>query len=159
MATSPELKSKRPLSPHLQVYRLPYNAKMSIIGRGVGIVLSLAVTVILAWFVAVVWSPSCYDATMEFLETPAIAEAFKYFLLLGAFVTFFYLGNGIRHVIWDLSVGVKVKFGEMTGNIVLVVSALLTFGLWTYAEGYWPAADDKPVATETLASAVDVIER
>lgn len=159
MATSPELKSKRPLSPHLQVYRLPYNARMSIIGRGVGIVLSLTVTVILAWFVAVVWNPSVYDATMGLLERPAIAEAFKYFLLLGAFVTFFYLGNGIRHVIWDLSVGVNVKFGERTGNIVLLVSALLTLGLWACVEGYFPKAENQPIVTETLASAVDVIER
>jgi hypothetical protein len=96
---------------------------------------------------------------MGLLERPAIAEALKYFLLLGAFVTFFYLGNGIRHVIWDLSVGVNVKFGERTGNIVLLVSALLTLGLWACVEGYFPKAENQPIVTETLASAVDVIER
>ncbi len=118
--------TKRPLSPHLQVYRLPYNARMSIIGRGVGIVLSLAVSVLLMWFVAVAWHPTCYDATIAFLSQPGVDTAFHGFLMLGVFAIFFYLGNGIRHVIWDTSTGVNVKFGVTTGNIVMIVSALLT---------------------------------
>lgn len=135
MATSLDTKSKRPTSPHLQVYRLPYNARMSIIGRAVGIKLSIVVSVILAWFVAVTWNPSVYDVTMEFLKAPGIDVAFYYLLLFGAFVTFFYIGNGIRHVLWEMVIGVKPKTGVMTGNIVLLVSAFLTLGLWLVSSG------------------------
>ncbi len=120
---------ERPLSPHLQVYKLPYNALMSIIGRAAGIALFIALSVILMWFVAVVWSPEYYDSTMEFLRKPELQLFVTLKLLLGAFVVFFYMGNGIRHVLWDMVIGVNVKFGEMTGNIVLVVSALLTLGI------------------------------
>ena len=42
---------------------------------------------------------------------------------------FFYLGNGIRHVLWDMVIGVNVKFGVTTGNIVLLISALLTLAI------------------------------
>jgi len=130
MASQSDLHSKRPLSPHLQVYKLPYNAKMSIAGRAVGVALAIALCVILGWFSAVVWNPDLFDTTMQFLNGPIIAEIVKYKFLLGAFVVFFYLGNGVRHVLWDAVVGVNVKTGELTGHITLVIAALLTLGLW-----------------------------
>ncbi len=113
-------KVQRPLSPHLQVYRLPYNATMSISGRGVGIGLAVGISLFFAWFVGAVWYPPLYDFTMGILNNPFTL----YGLLLICFVVFFYLGNGIRHVIWDMSIGLNVKFGVVTGNIALATSAL-----------------------------------
>ena len=117
--------SKRPLSPHLQVYRLPYNALMSIIGRAVGAGLAVAVTVVFIWLIAVIWEPSLFEPTMDFLHLPLIA----YKLIAAAFILFFYLGNGVRHVLWDFVIGVHHDSGKMTGHFVLVVSVLLTVGL------------------------------
>ena len=136
---------KRPLSPHLQVYRLPYNAIMSISGRGVGIILSVSVMVLLGWFIAVVWKPELYDQTMTLLDNPYT----KYAMMLWAFAVFFYIGNGLRHFLWDMGVGLNEKAGIRSGNIVLVLSVLLTFGLWQVSCGCWSDhADDKPVAEE-----------
>ena len=129
MSGSSVSKRERPLSPHLQVYRLPYNAKMSISGRAVGIGLAGSVCVLFLWFSAIVWNPSLYELTMNFLDHALI----KYVLLLWAFAVFFYLGNGVRHLLWDMSIGVNVKFGVMTGNIVLALAALLTIWLWIRA--------------------------
>lgn len=128
-------KKERPLSPHLQVYRLPYNALMSISGRGAGIVLSLILVVLLAWFNAVVWKPEIYDQTMALLNNPFTL----YGALALAFLTFFYLGNGIRHVLWDMGFGVNEKSGILSGNIVLIISAVLTFILWEISCGCWGA--------------------
>ena len=148
--TSPidDIKTKRPLSPHLQVYRLPYNAVMSITGRAAGVALAGALCVILSWFVAVVWNPAFYDATMEFLNAPIIDVIAKYTFLLGAFVVFFYLGNGVRHVLWDMVIGVNVKTGIVTGNIVLIIAALLTFGLW-FAAGAQDTGVEAPLSMTT----------
>ena len=121
--------TNRPLSPHLQVYKLPYNALMSIIGRGVGIALFIALSIIFIWFNAIVWKPELFDATMAFLETEIFDAIVTVKLLLGAFVVFFYLGNGVRHVLWDLGIGVTPKCGRMTGNIALAVAAILTLAL------------------------------
>lgn len=122
----------RPLSPHLQVYNLPYNARMSIIGRAVGVGLALVTVIMLAWFNAVVWVPQIYDLTMTFLNND-----FTYYGGLAlAFLTFFYIGNGIRHVLWDMMIGVNEKAGILTGNIVLVLSALLTIGLAYCLQNY-----------------------
>lgn len=136
MSSSPEdqkVQRERPLSPHLQVYRLPYNALMSISGRGAGIILSIVLMVLLAWFNAVVWKPEIYDQTMALLDNPFT----QYGVLALVFLTFFYLGNGLRHVLWDMGFGVNESSGIATGNTVLVISAILTFILWQITCGCW----------------------
>ncbi len=115
-------KIQRPLSPHLQVYKLPYNATMSIVGRGVGIGLSVAVSVIFICLIAAAWYPPVFEHIMAFLHFPLIG----YLMFPVAFIVFFYLGNGVRHVLWDFVIGVHHKTGFMTGHITLIVSALLT---------------------------------
>lgn len=133
---------KRPLSPHLQVYRLPYNALMSIAGRGVGILLSLTLLVLLGWFIGVVWKPELYEQTMALLDNPYT----KYAMMLWAFLVFFYIGNGLRHLLWDLGIGLNEKAGILSGNIVLLLSVILTFGLWQFSCGCW--SDSKSVSEE-----------
>lgn len=145
MSDTPQ-KKERPLSPHLQVYRLPYNAIMSISGRGVGMLLSLCLIILLSWFVAVTWYPELYDYTLAFIDTPYT----KYGFIGLAFLVFFYIGNGIRHVLWDMGIGVNEKAGILSGNIVLLLSAILTFGLWQASCGCWAGyfAQKAPVAEE-----------
>ncbi|MEM8833355.1 MAG: succinate dehydrogenase, cytochrome b556 subunit, partial [Pseudomonadota bacterium] len=92
---------KRPLSPHLQVYRLPYNALMSISGRAAGIILSVSFVILCALFIAFVWYSPAFEAIMPILEFPV----FPYIFLLWAFGAFFYIGNGIRHYLWDHLIG------------------------------------------------------
>ena len=99
-------------------------------GRAVGIALAFALSVILGWFVVIVWNPAFYDVTMYFLNAPIMSVITQYTFLLGAFAVFFYLGNGVRHVLWDMVIGVNVKSGILTGRITLIIAALLTLGLW-----------------------------
>lgn len=133
-------KKERPLSPHLQVYRLPYNALMSISGRGVGILLALCLIILLGWFVAVAWYPELYAYTLDLIDTPYT----KYGAMGLAFLVFFYIGNGVRHVLWDMGIGVNQKAGILSGNIVLLLSAILTFGLWQASCGCWAGHFAKP---------------
>lgn len=135
---------KRPLSPHLQVYRLPYNAIMSISGRGTGIVLSLTLMVLLGWFCTVVWKPELYEQTMAFLDNPYT----KYVMMLWAFAVFFYIGNGVRHLLWDIGIGLNEKAGIMSGNIVLLLSVILTLGLWQFSCGCWSGENKEGAAVE-----------
>lgn len=132
MSDTAARKAKRPLSPHLQVYKLPYNAVMSITGRAVGVGLAKAVSFLCLLLITVVWYPPAYDVVTDFLKLPAVG----YFLLFTAFVIFFYLGNGVRHVLWDASIGVHHKTGRMTGNIALGVAVALTAALWAFVAGY-----------------------
>ncbi|MEM9468903.1 MAG: succinate dehydrogenase, cytochrome b556 subunit [Pseudomonadota bacterium] len=116
---------RRPLSPHLQVYRLPYNAIMSISGRAVGIGLSGAMVLLCLCFAISAWFPPFYDFILGLSDFFLI----PYALAAASFFIFFYLGNGIRHVIWHLKIGVNEGSGILTGNIVLLVSLILSIGL------------------------------
>lgn len=144
----PSKTRERPLSPHLQVYRLPYNALMSISGRAVGVILSLTLLILCGWFIGVVWNPPLYDQSMVFLDNSYT----KYALMLWAFLVFFYIGNGVRHVLWDMGIGVNEKAGIMTGNTVLLLSVLLTFGLWQISCGCWVGYFDEKPAIEGEAN-------
>lgn len=137
--TDPDIQAKRPLSPHLQVYRLPYNALMSISGRIVGIGLAISALALCAWFIAIVWHPELYTQSYAVFDFPYI----EYGFLLWALAAFFYMGNGIRHVLWDMGIGVNEKAGRLSGNIALVVSVLMTFGLWQMMCGCWSAPHNK----------------
>ena len=128
-----DTQKERPLSPHLQVYRLPYNALMSIGGRMVGIGLALSLIALCVWFVAIVLDPTIFDQTKELLDNPYT----KYVMMAWAFATFFYMGNGVRHVLWDIGIGLNEKAGRTSGNIVLLIAFLLTFGLWQVSCGCW----------------------
>lgn len=140
--SDPSHEAKRPLSPHLQVYRLPYNALMSISGRAVGIGLAMALMAVLVWFNAVVWNPSIYDQSMALLADHSWS---KYIFFVWAFAIFFYIGNGVRHVLWSMGIGVNQKAGITTGNIVLLLSVLLTAGLWQFTCGCWaPQLTEQP---------------
>ena len=147
---------ERPLSPHLQVYRLPYNAMMSIIGRMVGIGLCLSLVAVLGWFTAVVWNPEFYDQSMAFLSAPWV----KYFMMLWAFAVFFYIGNGVRHVLWSMGIGVNEKAGIRSGNIALLLSAVLTFALWQFSCGCWSNDHEAAPMTEEVQAQqiLEVIE-
>ncbi|MCI5061212.1 MAG: succinate dehydrogenase, cytochrome b556 subunit [Alphaproteobacteria bacterium] len=144
-----EVKStpERPLSPHLQVYRLPYNALMSISGRGVGIILSVVLMVLLGGFIYVAQNAENYDQVMALLKLPYVSWG-----LWGlVFLTFFYLGNGIRHVLWDIGIGLNQKAGIASGNIVLLLATILTLVLWQFSCGCWSAQvrdQDAPVQEE-----------
>lgn len=144
-------KRERPLSPHLQVYRLPYNAIMSISGRAAGIVLALVLVVVSAWFIAVAWNPALYDITLGFIkDIPYVGYAF----LALAFLVFFYLGNGIRHALWDMGIGVNQRFGIISGNIVLVVALALTLGLWKISCDCWAQSEGVSITIEEGADNV-----
>lgn len=119
-------KSKRPLSPHLQAYRLPYNALMSIAGRMVGIGLAGTMIATCLWFICVVFHPDSLTTIQAFFALPLV----KYISLAWAFAIFFYIGNGIRHFLWAIGLGVNEKAGILSGNIVLVLSVLATLAIW-----------------------------
>ena len=52
---------QRPISPHLQVYRMPMLAVLSITHRLTGIFLTLGMVMVVVWLVALASGPASYD--------------------------------------------------------------------------------------------------
>ena len=120
----------RPLSPHLQVYRLPLLALLSISHRATGVLLAAGSLVLVYWLAAVASGPDAFtDAQTLLGSLPGRA-----FLLVITFSLFYHLGNGIRHFFWDAGLGFELRTARASGILVIVAAVVLTLVAW--ALGY-----------------------
>lgn len=126
------IKERRPLSPHLQVYKIQITSLLSILHRGTGIVLYGGTVLWALWFVALAAGPQSYEKMQSFLLHPI-----GLVILAGWSFSFFYhLCNGIRHLLWDLGLGYELPIVRLTGWIVVMASFLLTGISWALG-GLW----------------------
>jgi len=122
---------KRPLSPHLGIYKWSVTMALSVLHRATGVALSLCALAVVAWIVAAASGADAYAAV-----TAVLTGWFGILLLLGFTASFFlHLGNGIRHLFWDAGYGFERSTAHKTGLITLVVAAVLTaaflLGVWS----------------------------
>ena len=119
----------RPLSPHLQVYRLPLTALLSITHRITGVGLSLGLIVLAWWLAAAATSPDAY-ATV----TAVLGSWFGYLVLFGFSASlYFHLCNGIRHLFWDMGRGFEIAQAQRSDKIVIAAAVILTVLTWLAA--------------------------
>ena len=116
----------RPLSPHLQIYRLPLPAILSITHRMTGVILSTGTLLLAGWLVALASGPESFAMAMMIVGHP-IGQL----VLFGYSAALFYhMCNGIRHLNWDRGKGLEIESVYRSGKIVIVLSAGLTACLW-----------------------------
>ncbi len=119
----------RPISPHLQVYKLPLTANLSVLHRGTGIVLSIGSLLVLYWLTAIAAGPEAYATASSILGS----WLGKLVLFGWTFALFYHLCNGIRHLLWDTGFGFDLPTTYLTNKIVLAASVVLTLLLWLVA--------------------------
>ncbi|AGS39862.1 MULTISPECIES: succinate dehydrogenase, cytochrome b556 subunit [Cycloclasticus] len=121
--------NNRPLSPHLDVYRLPLSALLSIVHRGTGAFLTLGTLVLVWWLMALAGGEESFISAQQFM-----GSFIGRLVLFGwTFALFFHLSNGIRHLVWDAGYCFEKADVEKTSYIVLGLSAFLTIVVWIVA--------------------------
>ncbi|HEV2675866.1 MAG TPA: succinate dehydrogenase, cytochrome b556 subunit [Aliidongia sp.] len=125
--------ANRPLSPHLQVYKLPLTALMSISHRGTGIALS-AGTLYLVWqLLAAASGPDAFEIFQGFA-----GSWLGLLVLFGWSVALFYhLCNGIRHLFWDVGMAFSNEATDKANRAVLIATVALTIVAWVAGLGTW----------------------
>ncbi|TVP72370.1 MAG: succinate dehydrogenase, cytochrome b556 subunit [Rhodobacteraceae bacterium] len=120
-------RGNRPLSPHLQVYRLPLAAISSILNRVTGVGMTLAAVLIVWWFAAGAFSAE-YFATVDGLMTSILGHL----ILIGSLAALWYhMLNSIRHLIWDtgrmmdVATVEKTSYGVFAGTVVLTLLTII----------------------------------
>ncbi len=93
--------NERPLSPHLQVYRLPRTALLSITHRATGVFLSLGMIVLVVFLLAIAQGSASFDCVHSFLQS----WLGRLFLWAWIYSLLFHLCHGFRHLIWDTGHG------------------------------------------------------
>jgi succinate dehydrogenase / fumarate reductase, cytochrome b subunit len=120
---------RRPLSPHLQIYRPMLTMMMSIAHRITGAALYVG-TLLLAWFLI---AASIGGGTFE---TAAFCfnSIFGRVILFGfTWAMFHHLLGGIRHILWDAGYGFEAKQRELLAQATLFGGIALTALVWVTA--------------------------
>ncbi len=124
---------RRPLSPHLQIYRPMLTMVMSIAHRITGAALYLG-TLLLAWFLiaASAGGKAFETAAYCFNSIPGKVILFGF-----SWALFHHLLGGIRHIIWDTGHGFEPKERELLAQQTLVGGIALTAAVWVIAYLYF----------------------
>jgi succinate dehydrogenase / fumarate reductase cytochrome b subunit len=114
--------SERPLSPHLQIYRLPLTAILSITHRITGVFLSAGSVLWVMYLMAVA------QGGASFAQAQALLNSFLGWLFLWGwiFALYFHLCHGIRHLVWDTVYGLERDTLMFQCYVELGATVLLT---------------------------------
>lgn len=130
MASSPT--DKRPLSPHLQVWRWHATMASSIFHRATGTINYIGVVVFTIWLAGTAGGGADFFAW-------ALTGPFGLLVKLGLFVVTwsysYHWINGLRHLMWDFGKGFDGAGSNRRSIIIFVISPLPALALWALILG------------------------
>jgi len=125
--------NERPLSPHLQIYKLELPMVLSGLHRITGIALAAGTILLVGWIASAAHSAEAYAGMSHFL-----GGFIGQFVLFGwAFSLIYHTISGVRHLIWDTGRLLEIEQIDRSSVIVLGLSIVLTLVAWFLAGG-WP---------------------
>ena len=118
----------RPLSPHLQIYKFPLTAILSILHRITGVALAVGTLLLVWWLIAASIGPGYFNTVQA-----VIGSWIGRLCLFGwSFALFFHMCNGIRHLFWDMGKGYELPAAASLSWVVVIVSVVLTILAWVW---------------------------
>lgn len=120
--------NNRPLSPHLQVYRLPLTGIISITHRATGVFLTLGLLLIVYLLWTLTQGQENYSAMQKVMHLWPLQ------IILWGFIyaLFFHLCHGIRHLIWDFGKSFDREILNRYALYELIASIVLTSSTYLY---------------------------
>ena len=118
--------SEQPLSPHLQVYKPQLTSILSITHRGTGVFLSIGALFVVYYIYALSTGPASH-AQAQALLGHWMGQVVLWALV---FSVWFHLGNGLRHLFWDMGRGLELDAAYLSGWLVVAFSILATVTTW-----------------------------
>ncbi|MFZ4653297.1 MAG: succinate dehydrogenase, cytochrome b556 subunit [Methylococcaceae bacterium] len=119
-----------PLSPHLEIYKLPLTAVLSFSHRLTGVMLVLGLMMIaLVLLLAVGWPQGFTSVQQGLISAPG-----QILFWLFIYALFFHLCHGVRHLLWDSLQGFEAHRQLNIGVFQIGVSIFLTFITYTFGQ-------------------------
>jgi succinate dehydrogenase / fumarate reductase cytochrome b subunit len=123
---NPMAKVDRPLSPHLQIYRWYLTMALSIAHRASGAALSFGLLFLSWWLLALAGGPESF-ARVEWWKDSVLGVLFLFGM---TFALAYHLGNGVRHLVWDMGYGFEPETARLSGIAVLAFAGAVTVFVW-----------------------------
>ncbi|MEM9278095.1 MAG: succinate dehydrogenase, cytochrome b556 subunit [Pseudomonadota bacterium] len=121
-----ELHDKRPLSPHLQIYKPIPTMVMSIMHRITGVGLYAGTLLVALWLFAAATSETYFEWINGFF-----GSIFGLLILFGyTWALMHHLAGGLRHFLWDTGRGFDKEFSVKLAWATLAFSISTTILLW-----------------------------
>lgn len=120
---------ERPLSPHLQIYRLPLNAILSITHRLTGLALAFGAVLLVGLLIAAAAGSRAY-----YVFYPLVSHWLGQLVLLAFTLALYYhMCAGVRHLFWDAGHGYELATARRSAWAVIAVAVVLTALTWGVA--------------------------
>ena len=117
---------RRPLSPHLQVYRWPPTMLGSILNRMTSVAISVGTLLLVWWLAAAAAGPAAFATVQRFIASPV-----GLVLMFGWTASLFYhFYDGIRHLAWDAVIGFDQKTLNPVTYLILGLTAVSTLAVF-----------------------------
>ncbi len=118
--------ARRPLSPHLSIYRPMLTMMMSIAHRVSGAAIATGFVLLAWWLIAVSSGPDAYATVNAFFGSiPG-----RVLLFLYSWALIHHMLGGIRHLIWDTGRGLDKTSIEIFAWGTIIGSTTLTILVW-----------------------------
>ncbi|MBL4802794.1 MAG: succinate dehydrogenase, cytochrome b556 subunit [Emcibacter sp.] len=122
---------KRPTSPHLQIYKWGPHMALSILHRASGVALGGGTLLLAWWLISLASGPDEYaqfQICMDSIFGKVALFGFTVALML-------HLCNGVRHLFWDMGMGLDVETTARTNMLVFLGTVVLTAVSWAIGYG------------------------
>ena len=127
------MENKKPLSPHIQIYRWHISSLVSISHRITGIINIIGITFICFWASFLILGESNYE-TIKLILNSIMGK----FIILGLTWSFsFQILSEIRHLFMDLGYGFELMTTKVTGLMVIFGSILLTIVFYLIGKNFF----------------------
>jgi succinate dehydrogenase / fumarate reductase cytochrome b subunit len=113
--------NKRPLSPHLSVYRLPLSANMSILHRITGAAMFGCLSFLCWYFILQTFYGVPCECLAKLAYIAGVALSFTFF---------YHISTGIRHLIWDMGYFMSKEYFVSSGLVCMIFSIFLAIWFW-----------------------------
>jgi succinate dehydrogenase / fumarate reductase, cytochrome b subunit len=124
---------RRPMSPHLQIYRPQITSTLSILNRASGIATSIGTLLLVWWLVAAASGPKPFATVQHFLANPiGLILLFAWTLAL-----LYHFFGGLRHLAWDAGWGFSLRATHRSGWAAVIATLAGTVLIWAIGLSLW----------------------
>jgi len=117
---------KRPMSPHVQVWKWHLTMASSILHRMTGIALYVGMFLVVAWLFATAAGPDYYEPLAALIAHP-LGQLILFGFTLAAL---YHALAGLRHLVWDAGIGFRPKQASFTSGLIVVLSVAGAVAIW-----------------------------
>ncbi len=121
-----DIHNKRPLSPHLSIYKPIPTMVMSIVHRITGAALYFGTILVVWWLVAAASGEAYYNWVSNLFTSPLFILIFFGY----TWALIHHMVGGIRHFVWDLGHGFDKETSTKMAWATLAVSLASTVIVW-----------------------------